>query len=99
MSDRHSLARPASRLPRPRGLSLGLLLTLLLVAPVATGLGGAPRVVRAVADRAPLLGRQCPDDRLDTTTVAVTVAPELDEVVRQVLAPLRTRRLPGRQCV
>jgi hypothetical protein len=77
---------------------MAAVLTLFVVAALMIRLD-EPSGLRALAAKAPLVGAQCPSSRLPSTTVALTVAPELKTIVTSALAPLATRTLPNHECV
>ncbi|HST84460.1 MAG TPA: VWA domain-containing protein [Kineosporiaceae bacterium] len=58
-----------------------------------------PDSLSNLAARAPLVGAECPSERLPYTTVTVTVAPEILATVKQALDPVQKRTLPDRECV
>jgi von Willebrand factor type A domain-containing protein len=72
---------------------------LLVAGAVAIKLDAAPDSLRTIAAKSPLIGANCPSPRLQTTTVSITVAPELLDTVGQVLTPIRTKTLADRECV
>jgi hypothetical protein len=74
--------------------------TLLLVTGlVAAGLITFKAPLVELAAQVPVIGAQCPSSRLHTTTITLTVAPELRESVEQTLSPLRKRAFPAHECV
>jgi len=97
---RHAL-HPASAASHRHPIRIGLaaLLTLVVAAAVMVKLDATPESLRSVAAKAPLIGAECPSDRLPTTSVSITVAPELQAPVKQALNPILTRTLPDRECV
>jgi von Willebrand factor type A domain-containing protein len=78
---------------------MAALLTVLVAGAVMIRLDATPAPLEKLAAKAPLVGAECPSSRLPTTTVAVTVAPELQSTVKQALSPLLNRTLPDRECV
>jgi Ca-activated chloride channel homolog len=94
---RHAL-HAMRRRRRPGRILLAAALTLFVVGAAMIRLD-VPSGLRAFAAKAPLVGAQCPSERLPVTTVALTVAPELKSVVTAALAPLATRTLPNHECV
>jgi Ca-activated chloride channel family protein len=97
---RHAL-HTTSAAPHRHPIRIGLaaLLTLVVAAAIMIKLDATPDKLRSVAAKAPLIGAQCPSARLPTTTVSITVAPELEDTVKQSLNPILTRTLPDRECV
>lgn len=78
---------------------MATVLTLLVAGAVVIKLDAAPDSLRTLAAKAPLVGAECPTSRLPTTILSVTVAPELQTTIKQVLDPLTARTLPDRECV
>jgi Ca-activated chloride channel homolog len=78
---------------------MAAVLTLGVAAAVMISLDAEPNGLRALAAKAPVVGAQCPSSRLSSTTVALTVAPELKTTVTAALAPLATKTLPNHECV
>ncbi len=96
---RHALHPTRARRKSPvRGVLAGLL-TVLVVGAVMVQLGAVPDSLSTLAARAPVIGAECPSDRLPSTTVTLTVAPELETTVKQALNPILTKTLSDRECV
>ena len=58
-----------------------------------------PSGLRSIAAKAPLIGANCPSTRLTTTTIALTVAPEIKTTVTRALAGLPKMTLSNHECV
>jgi Ca-activated chloride channel family protein len=96
---RHALHPTRARRRNPvRSVTAGLL-TVFVVGAVMVKLGATPDSISNLAARAPLVGAECPSDRLPYTTISVTVAPEILTTVKQALNPALKRTLPDRECV
>jgi len=95
---RHAL-RPAHAGRRRIRTVLSGVLVLLLVGALMIKIGAVPHGLRTIAAKSPLIGAQCPSTRLTTTTIDITVAPELQSLVGSVLAPLQNKTLPNHECV
>lgn len=95
---RHAL-HTTQRRRRPFRIVMAAVLTLGVAAAVMISLDAEPDGLRALAAKAPVVGAQCPSSRLPSTTVALTVAPELKTTVTAALAPLATKTLPNHECV
>src|SRR5690349_13253528 len=96
---RHALHPARARRRHPVRIGLASALTLVVATAVMVRLDAGPNALRTLAARAPLVGAECPSDRLPSTTVNITVAPELAATVKQALTPLLSRTLPERECV
>ena len=95
---RHAL-HPVAPRRRPFRLLTAAVLTLLVVGTVVIKLDAAPSGLEQLAAKAPLIGAKCPSRRLPSTTVALTVAPEIKATVTRALAPLESRTLADHECV
>ena len=98
------MARHAYQPHHHRGLrawpwALVLLVVFALFTATGARFGIGPQALTAAMAKTPVIGSRCPDANLPTTTVTVTVAPELLQTVTSALAPLRDRTLRGRACV
>jgi Ca-activated chloride channel family protein len=49
--------------------------------------------------RAPVVGDNCPSTRLANTTVNVVASPDIAPVIEQLVAPMRTQKLPDGRCL
>jgi hypothetical protein len=74
-------------------------LILLVVGAVVIKLDGTPERLRQFVATAPLIGANCPSARLTTTSISITVAPEIRATVTRSLAALDTTMLADHQCV
>jgi Ca-activated chloride channel family protein len=95
---RHAL-HPAAPRRRPFRLLTAAVLTLLVAGTVVIKLDAGPRGLQQMAAKAPLIGAKCPNRRLPSTTVSLTVAPEIKATVTRALAPLESRTLADHECV
>jgi hypothetical protein len=95
---RHAL-HPTRTRRRPVRIALATLVTLLIAAAAMVSLDATPTPLRTLAAKAPVVGASCPSERLPTTNLSVTVAPELLVTVKKALNPLLSRTLPDRECV
>ena len=96
---RHALHPARARRRHPVRIAAAAVLTLLVAGAVMIRLDATPSAIRSLAAKAPLVGAECPSSRLPSTTVSITVAPELLTTIRTSLNPLLSRTLPDRECV
>jgi Ca-activated chloride channel family protein len=96
---RHALHPTRARRRHPVRVVMAALLTLLVVGAVMIRMDATPSAIRTLAAKAPLVGAECPSDRLPHTAVTITVAPELKTTIERALKPVLTRTLPDRECV
>jgi Ca-activated chloride channel family protein len=86
------------RRPR-RGLFLPVVLltaVLTVALAVAVSLAGGPRALLA---RTPVGGEECPSSEVQTTKIAVVVAPDIAPTVQRIIAPLREKALSDGRCL
>ncbi len=95
---RHAL-HPARPRRRPLRWLLAGVLLLALAGTLVIKLDATPSRLREMAATAPLIGATCPSRRLTTTSVALTVAPEIRSTVTRSLARIDQQMLADHECV
>ena len=90
---RHTIAR---RGPGGRRVAVPLVAVAVAVAAVA---GLSSLDPGSLLARAPVVGDDCPSSQLPTTTIAVTVSPDIASTVERIAGPLQRTELPDGNCL